>query len=206
MTYVPMHIEKICKRARSLEHLEYQRHTFCIWCFCYLICSVSTQVSWSGTTYHDLWNTVRIVLHFHNTSGTCFLYIPPYCFWDWLVASELSHAIHAWHSCGPLLNEGPWCHISDLGPHPDPSISEHFPDSTRTLHYLCVNVYSLSLSFILLLYDFLSSRHYSIILSSIDYLRTLRPLHTIPLDTIIIWQGNLPTISSSFIHQSLLRL
>ena len=78
------------------------------------------------------------------------------------------------------------CHISDLGLHPDPSISEHFPDSTRTHHYLCVNIYSLSLSFILLLYDFLSSCHYSIIPSSIDYLRTLRPLHTIPLDTIII--------------------
>jgi hypothetical protein len=48
------------------------------------------------------------------------------------------------------------CHILDLGPHLDSSVSEHFPDSTWTHHYLCVNVYSLSLSFILLLYDFLS--------------------------------------------------
>ena len=94
------------------------------------------------------------------------------------------------HPFGTGASDGPTClelcHISDLGPHLDPSVSEHFPDSTQTHHYPCVNKYSPSLSFILLLYDFLSSHHYSVIPSSIDYLHTLRPLHTIPLDTIII--------------------
>ena len=73
------------------------------------------------------------------------------------------------------------CHISDLRPHPDLSISKHLLDSTWTHHYLCVNIYSLSLSFIFLLYDFLSSHHYTIIPSSIDYLCTLCPLHMTPI-------------------------